>query len=56
MITLHEPIKKKMIIKGMDIKVSLGHPNRTIGTGVHKDKRQRRQGNRSAQLRRALAD
>ena len=56
MFTLIPKIEKKMVIEAHDIRVSLGHQGRTNGTGVHKDKRLRRQGTRSAQFRKALAE
>jgi hypothetical protein len=56
MFTLIPQIEKKMVIKARDIKTSAGHQNHFTGTGVHKDKRLRRQGTRSAQFRKALAE
>ena len=56
MFTLIPQIEKKMVIKARDIRASIGHQERTIGTGTHKDKRFRRQRTRSAQLRKALEE
>ncbi len=40
----------KIIIKAKDIKVPIGHTNHVTGTGVHADKRKRRQKTRSARF------
>lgn len=56
MFTLIPQVEKKMVIKARDIRVSIGHQERTIGTGTHNDKRFRRQGTRSAQLRKAIEE
>jgi hypothetical protein len=46
----------KIIIRSRDIKISTGHPARSIGTGIHSDKRSRRNNTRSSQQRKAIRD
>ena len=45
-----------IIIKGQDIKVATGHPQKVCGTGKHLDGRFRRRRTRAAQQRAALSD
>lgn len=53
---LQPKIQRKLVIKGSEIKVSLGHPSKVCGVGIHKDKRLRRQRTRGAIARAAMED
>lgn len=56
-ITIQPPkVEGPMVIHIDPWRLSLGHQGRCCGTGVHQDRRQRRQRTRSAQLQAALRD
>lgn len=48
--------KETIIIKASDMKVAIGHQPHVTGTGVHKDKRTKRNRTRSDQKRRILKE
>ena len=48
--------KDTMIIRARDLKVSIGHQPHVTGTGVHKDKRTKRNRTRSDQKRRIMRE
>jgi len=49
-------LKKKVIKVKAPLVGRAGHPKHITGTGVHKDKRKKRQRTRDAQKRKALSD
>ena len=46
----------KIIIKGSDLKPSYGHQGHTTGSGIHKDKRKKRNRTRGAQKRKSVGE
>ena len=46
----------KIVIKACDVKPAYGHQSHVSGTGVHKDKRTKRERTRGAKIRKALGE